>query len=692
MGFPGYSGIALGGNEVSTEIKNEVMRLREQLRQWGFEYYNWSAPTVTDEEYDQASARLAELERLHPELADPNSPTMRVGAPVVTGLDKVVHSAPMLSLEKAKTAKQVVAFFPVSYPGVVEPKIDGASLAVRYVQGRLVQAITRGDGREGEDVTHNARTIRTLPLVLKAKLSIEVRGEVFMRFTDFNRMNERLRAEGEEPAANPRNSASGALQLKDPRECAKVPLSFMAHRLVGRVEGYDTHDAALDLLEEQGFVTVSALPLPLKDCLTMFQRDVNLASEADLIDIIKHLEPSRLCQDFPTDGLVFKINNLAAQDEIGEGASSPRWAVAFKYPSEQVVTKITDIEFTVGKTGKITPVGLLKPVQVSGSTVARASLCNRDELKRLGGIGIGDIVLVEKSNEIIPKVIKVVKKCSPASILMPDVCPACGTILVEYPATVDIFCPNAACPAQRGARLVYALSNHALDLKGCGPQTVTLLVENGICSLADLFEAEAEDFHFLKSAARKNLVDGLDRAKKAAFWRKLTALCVEGWGEQICQATAAKFPDIEKLLAARDQNLLEGMEGVGAAKAGAMSGYLDANAEDIARLWQVGFLEPTTEESQATNVAVAGKSFCITGSLPGCTSRHLAEEEIRKQGGIVKSSVTRRLDYAVVGDDGGATKAASIARWHVKSLSPAELYRMLNWFPTSSAPDPNKEY
>ncbi len=693
-GYPGYTGIMLGGMEISPELREEVACLRKQIHQWNHDYYLWHAPTVTDAEYDQAFDRLKALEDQHPELADPNSPTQRVGAPVENAFAKVKHRAPMLSLDKVTEAIQVVEFFG-SVQGVVEPKVDGISLAVRYARGRLVEAITRGDGLLGDEVTANARTIRTLPLVLKAPLTFEVRGEVFIRFSAFARMNDELVRAGEEPAANPRNSASGALKLKNPAECARVPLEFMACRIMESLKGYETHEAVLEFLEEQGFCTTSSPPMPVKECMTMFQYGLDLGNVNDLSEILQQLEHSRRMQDFPTDGLVFKISSLALQQELGDGVRAPKWALAFKYPPEQIQTCIRSVEFTVGKTGKITPVAHLDPVLISGSTVARASLCNRDELTRLA-VDVGDEVLVEKSNEIIPKVIRVVRKASPGKILaMPTLCPVCGEPVAVYDDVVDVYCTNAQCAGQSEARLRHAVSKQALDIQGCGAQTVALLHANGIQTLADLLEAQ--DLPCLKPATRAKVLQGIKESYQRPFWRKLMALCIEGWGAGVCADIAARFPDMDVLTAAlfssedSEQQFLEVLPGVGEVRLKNFKHALEVHGEELVRLFDAGFWNQAQSEA-VENAEIRGKVFCITGDLSGCT-RDQAHEAIRKRGGIVKTSVSKYVHFLVVGEAPGLGKTKAAQRWNTPCLTPDEFFLKLKWFPRQELlSDPDKEY
>lgn len=682
QGYPDYEGRMIGGRKMNPEVRKRVEQLREQLHQWAHHYYVWAASPVTDAEYDRAFEELKSLEAEHPELADPNSPTCRVGASDPTMIE-VAHTVPMLSLEKATTPGAVAQFFGKGTLGVVEPKVDGLSLTAQFVSGRLVRALTRGDGRKGSDVTANVRTIRNFPVVLRKPLTVEVRGEVYIRYSHFTAWNERLRAEGEEEAANPRNAACGAMRLLRSAECAKVPLSFMACGAVTALPGCAEYDAVLEVLEECGFATTSGLPLPTKECLSMYQRSVDLGDEKELENLIAHLDQSRRYQDFPTDGLVLKVNSLALQNELGNSPTAPRWALAYKYPPEQAETELLRAEFTVGKSGKITPVGHFQPVRLSGSTVARASLCNGDELKRLG-LGVGDRVVLEKSNEIIPKVIRVTRTSEQPRLQMPEACPVCAQPLRRIEDYVDVYCANPVCPAQAKARLCFAVSKQALDMDGCGEKMVEQLMAHGITRLPDLLQARS--FPFLKPAARRQLAAGIQWAMRAPLWRKLAALSIEGWGRTTCQEMSAAFSDVVQMFDAfvEDRKLPVSERRFPPQKVDSFLQFFSLQQELLSALIDLDFFEPSVEE-RIENPKIAGKAFCITGSLPGVSDRRVAEEEIRKRGGRVKSSVSRKLDYLVVGELPGETKLRAALRWNTRRLAPEEFYDLMEWHPSYTA-------
>lgn len=674
-GLNHYEGVALGRmDEITKDIRNEIEQLRENIHQWNFHYYVWSAPSITDAEFDRAMDRLKELEAKYPQLEDPASPTRRVGAPVLNSNEEVRHSVPMLSLAKAQSAQEVVKFFGNGPEGVLEPKIDGLSLALRYINGRLVQAITRGDGQKGRDVTHNARTIRTIPLLLRKKLTLEVRGEAFMKWSDFARVNARLIAENDEPLVNPRNAAGGGMSLKSPADAAKLSLSFIAYQLIWRESDFERHTEVLEFMEELGFVTPSNLPESLGSCATMFQHGFRLDSQAEVQGWLSSLDVSRKLQDFPTDGLVFKVDDLKLQQELGSGTTSPKWAVAFKYPPDQVKTVITGIEWTVGKTGKVTPVAEFEPVMVSGTTVARASLCNENEIKRLG-VNLGDEVLVEKSNEIIPKVISVIAQHSSHPAHAPSQCPACGSAIQHIDGYVDVFCTNTACPAQAEAKLVYAVGKNALDIDGCGPQAIATFVAAGVVTLPDLLKS---DCSCLKGATKRKVAEGLKKAMQAPFWRKLSALCVDGWGKTTCQEVATRWPTLTSLLDSQDDGQLAYI--IGKEKAAEFGLWSKVHGDEYIALYDLGFFP---EKADTTDGSLGGKSFCITGEVG--VARHVVEEEIRKRGGITSSSVTKKVNFLVVGNDPGANKQAAARRWGTPILTPDQLFEMMGWRPKVDA-------
>lgn len=397
--------------------------------------------------------------------------------------------------------------------------------------------------------------------------------------------------------------------------------------------------------------------------------------------MIENLDKSRRLQDFPTDGLVFKVDDLKAQGEMGRGTTAPKWAVAFKYPPDQAKTRIKRIEWTVGKTGKVTPVAEFEPVLLSGSTVARASLCNADEIRRLG-VNVGDDVLIEKSNEIIPKVIKVVDHRSKTVAPTPAKCPVCGADIKRFKDYVDVFCDNTRCPAQAEAKLVYAVSKSALDIDGCGPQAVSTFIQNGVVTLSQLLQSNCV---FFKGATKTKLLAGIQKAMTAPLWRKLSALCVDSWGKQTCIQAATRFPSMVSLIDAFDNKQLSYV--IGPDKAKEFGAFMQAQNTELMTLGEIGFFPETPEQPEEAG-GLKGKSFCITGTLPGGVGRDEAEEQIRKRGGVTKGGVSRNLDYLVVGTAPGNTKLEGARRCGTACLTGEQLFEMLNWNPEVTVPKP----
>jgi DNA ligase (NAD+) len=650
---------------------DRIEQLRELLTQYNHEYHVLAAPTVTDEEYDRLFRELRDLEQKHPEHHDPSSPTQRIGAPVVS-FSKVKHARRMLSLDNAFTADEVLRGVQDERELVLEPKIDGLSLKLIYVDSKLVKAVTRGDGEHGDDVTVNARTIETIPLRLMGDpRNIEVTGEVYMQSTVFEELNAEAVEAGDEPFANARNAAAGTLKLKDPAEVAKRRLSFVAHGTPNQIEGIDTHDALIALFQELGFQTVYTIPVVRES--DAVARVVTVRNPAQLEREIADADFRRKSLCVATDGLVFKINSLARQRELGEGTRAPKWAVAYKYPPERKATKLLDVTLQVGRTGRITPVAELEPVLLGGTTVRRASLCNQDEIVRLG-INIGDSVLVEKSAEIIPKVMGLAKKALEGVYRIPLVCPCCKGPLEQPAGFVDLYCANPDCAEQVEARLIYATGKGALDIDGCGDVVAKLFVENGIRRLSDLFAAS--DFSFLKPAQRKKVSEGIAAAKSAPLWRKLNALCIEGWGKSTCQDVATQWPNLDAMIEALRPNEFgqSAMQRVlGRVKTASFVSYLEANAEEVERLVALGY---KLEAETASAGPLTGKVFVITGSLQSGT-RDQVIRRIEAAGGTVKSSVSAKVHYLIMGADAGATKANAAKKHGVEVIDEEKLYGLM---------------
>lgn len=666
-----------------------LAELRKLIHEYDFWYYVHDVNKVEDVDYDKLYKELVELEAQNPELDDPNSPTKRIGGIGSSGFIKTKHERRMLSLKNTYNALDVLAYFSVGDELIMEPKVDGLSLKLVYKDGKLVKAVTRGNGEFGDDVTKNARTIRTIPLVLKHALDIEVTGEVYMDYTVFNMLNEKLESEGEEPFANARNAAGGTLKLKNPAEVASRRLSFVAHGCFTELEAVDTQWALFEFLELEDFQTVFRLPT-LQSCQTV-AGSLILSTPAKLTREIEGADAARKFLNLATDGLVFKLNSLAKQRELGEGNKYPNWAVAFKYPPERKSTTLLGVTLQVGKSGRVTPVAELKPVNLSGTLVRRASLCNQDEINRLG-INLDDEVYVEKSAEIIPKVMGVAEKITGGVYKMDELCPCCQTKLLKEEGLVDMYCPNKDCDEQVFGRLKYAVGKSALDMDGCGDAMLRELMTHGVRRLSDLMTLK--DINFLKKSARQKLVEGREAAKKQVFWRQLNALGIEGIGAQTCQNIAAVFSSLISVFDEKEHESFKRLfkdDGDDSSKYIAFMNFMkdEENVAELTRLEAAGI---TFETALAQIGKLTGKTFAITGALMS-GSRDQMMRRIEAHGGMVKPNVSAKCQFLVIGADGGRIKAEKAEKLGVPTITEEQLYEMMGEaMPVAEAVDPDKEY
>jgi len=657
---------------MSVTDAQRILELREQLTEHCYRYYVSNSPIISDREYDELFRELVELEKDHPEMADLNSPTVRVGSPIPTGLRKVKHKVRMLSLDNVESLDDTLRFLD-KYRGqeaTIEMKIDGLSLDLRYENGVLKQGVTRGDGTEGEDVTENARTIRTIPLQLRKPYTLNVRGEAYWRLSNFNRYNESVPES--EQYANPRNGASGVLRQIDSKEVAKARLDFVAYSVPTDLPAeIETQEDMLAFLEFLGFRSTMTLDVT-KDMYGL-PYVTTLIEPVDLTASIEFLDSYRKALDMDTDGLVIKISSLAAQRDIGEGTRSPKWACAYKFPPEAKETRLLGIKVQVGKTGQITPVAEVEPVSLGGAMVRRASVCNQDELDRLG-IDVGDYVMVQRSGEVIPKIVALARPSSSKtdhnkSYRLPKVCPCCATpILKRKEKEVHYYCPNTDCYDQVLARLVYAVGKDALNIDGCGEVGVHMLVNKaGAKRLSDLFAIT--DFSFFKPAQRKKVEDGLAKAKAAPLWRKLSALNIEGIGKVTCQNLATRYASLDAMLGDLD----ELRKLIGEVNSDTFLEFLETNFDEIRRLAELGFVFVEDRKSAGP---LSGKSFCITGTMMS-GKRDDVSALIESKGGVVKGTVTKNVDFLVQGIGGGNNKSAAATKWGTRTISEEELYIMM---------------
>ena len=660
-------------------MQTRIEHLRRELHRHNHLYHVCFQPEITDEAYDTLFHELLELERLHPELNDPCSPTRRIGGVSETP-GKFRHERRMLSLDNVFSADEAMSRLP-DREWMMEPKIDGLSLKLFYEQGRLVRAVTRGDGMEGDDVTVNARTIRTIPLALPSPLDLEVTGEVYMLYEVFDALNAALEAEGDDLFANARNAAAGSLKLKDSGEVAKRRLSFVVHGTPNEI-GVESQEQLIAHFRSLGFQTVLDLPVAESTDQTV-AKVVRIENAKALAADIAAADALRRSLAMPTDGLVFKINSLSRQRELGEGTRSPNWAVAYKFPPERKRTKLVGVTLQVGRTGKITPVAELEPVVLGGTVVKRASLCNQDEIARLG-VHVNDVVFVEKSAEIIPKVVGIAQKNhKDGHYRLPPMCPCCQQALEQPLGFVDTYCTNPNCQDQVFQRLKHATGKAALDIDGCGDVMVRVLMDNGVRTLSDLFRIDK--VNGLKPAALEKFRTGRERAKSAALWRKIHALGIDGIGRGLSQDLCARFTRLEAML-----DDFEATRAIlGNVCSASFVDYLCRHADEIERLDALGFKFETPESQTGP---LTGKVFVITGALLSGT-RDFVIREIERAGGTVKSGVSAKVNFLVMGEEAGATKTNAAKRHGVQVITEEELYRKIGKpMPEPRELDPNHDY
>jgi DNA ligase (NAD+) len=637
-------------------------RLRAEIERHDRLYFQQDAPEISDAEYDALRRELLELEKRWPELAAQGSPSERVGFAPAEGFPTVVHAVPMLSLENAMSEQEMRSFdarvrrilgdeqTPVAWVG--EPKLDGVSLELVYEDGRLTAGATRGDGRTGEDVRVNLEPIESIPRKLRGGRSlpsrISVRGEVLLPLAAFRRLNAARRERGEAPFANPRNAAAGALrQLHDVDRARLAALEFWAYALAeGIPKGVQRQMEVLEKLKGWGFLVSEESRL----C-----RDVDQA-----VAYHEALLSRRDSLPVECDGTVFKVDRLDLQGELGAVSRAPRWAIAFKFPPQQAETVVEAIEASVGRTGALTPVARLHPVRVGGVTVSSVSLHNQDEIDRLD-LKEGDTVLIQRAGDVIPQVVRVVKKSSghkPRPWKLPHRCPACGDAAVRLEGEVVTRCTNLDCPAQLKTNLRHMAGRSALDVEGLGEKLVEQLVDGGhVKRLSDVFRLDEETLAGLEHMGEKsagNLVAALERAKETTLARFLVALGIRHVGETVAERLAAAFGDVDGLLAA-DRERLEAVEGIGPTIAESVARFFadHRNRAEVARLRELGVRWPKAAPRRSGEGPLAGKAFVLTGTLPSL-SREQATALIEGAGGRVTSSVSKQTDYVVAGASPGS--------------------------------------
>lgn len=667
---------------MAKSVETEIAKLRDEIRYHEHRYYVLDDPEISDFEFDKLMQRLKDLEAAHPDLVTRDSPTQRVGGAPASELPKVRHRVPMLSLDNTysvddlrdfdRRVRELAGRDRVEY--VAELKLDGLSMALTYQGGALERGVTRGDGVVGEDVTPNIRTIHSVPLRLETKTlklignpaQFEVRGEVIMTRKAFEQTNAQREAAGEPKFANPRNSAAGSIRQLDPRIVAERKLDMFVYYLqVNGAEPLGEHAQVLATLSKMGFkVNPHWRRCPAFD---------------DLLAYIQEWESRRDSLDYEIDGIVIKVNNTALWGELGTTAKSPRWAVAYKYPARQATTRVMDIRAQVGRTGTLTPVADLEPVDVGGVTVSHATLHNMDEIERLG-VKIGDTVLIQRAGEVIPQVVKVVKHAEDGrAFIMPKKCPVCGEDVCRAEGEVAYRCVNTACPAKLKESLLYFAGRRAMNIDGLGEALVDQLVDKGmvhdVADLYDLTHQHLADLERMGDKSAQNLLDEIARSRQAELARVIFALGIRFVGERTGQLLANHFGSLDKLAQATREELEEAEE-VGPRVAEAIQEFFqeERNREVIEKLRKAG-LRFEQSQTHKRDGKLAGKQFVLTGTLP-TYSRDQAKQMIEESGGRVVSSVSKKTDYVVVGADPGS-KLEKARTLGIKTLDEANLLQLL---------------
>ena len=665
---------------MSTDPRQEIERLRAEIERHDYLYHVLNRPEILDTEYDRLFRRLVELEEEHPELVSPDSPTQRVGAPPAEGFAPVPHSVPMLSLANAfdeeeirdfdRRLREILNVDRIRY--VAEPKLDGLSVELVYRDGGFVRGSTRGDGRVGEDVTANLRTVRSIPLRLRTTNGdppplLEVRGEVYIEKEDFRVLNERRAEAGLAPFANPRNLAAGSLRQLDPAVTASRPLKAYFYD-IGRTEGISITTQA-ELLSVLPRLGLRVNPL---------YRACDGIDEA--IAFYQELQEERDRLPYETDGVVIKLDDFASRRLAGKVSRSPRWAIAAKFPAEEGITRLNDIEVSVGRTGVLTPVAILEPVRVRGVEITSATLHNADEIERKG-IKIGDYVIVRRAGDVIPQVVRPLperRTGKEREFRMPRKCPACGSEVVRLEGEVAHRCLNASCPARIKQSILHFASKDGLDIDGLGEKAVDQLVDKGIVTrLGDLFRLDRERLIPLERFGEKsaeNLLSSLEAAKSPTLSRFLFALGIPGVGSHIAEVLATRFDTLERVMDATLDELTAVPE-IGPQTAEAITRFF-ANPENEMTIRDLLAAGLTIRPARPTGRGpLEGKRFVLTGALDSMT-RSEASARIKERGGQVSSSVSRNTDFVVVGRDPGA-KAERARELGVTTLTEEEFLRLL---------------
>ncbi len=661
--------------------EDQINRLREELRIHNHNYYVLDNATISDFDFDIKLKQLQDLEDTHPEFYDANSPTIRVGGTITKNFKTIQHDFNMYSLSNSysksdledweKRNKKIIDG-DISY--VCELKYDGASISLTYENGLLLRAVTRGDGTQGDEVTTNIKTISSVPLKLKANFPdrFDIRGEIVLPIEGFKRMNKERILMGEEPFRNPRNTASGSLKLQDSSEVAKRPLDCLLYHMVGNKLPVQTQYESLEFARKLGFKVPKTSKL--------------VTSISEVLEFVEYWDVHRHQLPYEIDGVVIKVNSLFQQEELGHTSKAPRWAIAYKFKAERVATLLNDITYQVGRTGAITPVANLKPVELAGTLVKRASLHNADQIEKLD-IRLGDTVFVEKGGEIIPKIVEVATEKRSSDSLKTNYitnCPECNSFLIRNEGDAKHFCPNIdGCPPQIAGRIQHYISRKAMNIDGLGSETVALLVENGLINnYADLYGLTVNQILPLERMAEKsafNLIAGVEASKKVPFERVLFALGIRYVGETVAKKLAKHYKTVEALAIASEEELIN-VDEIGSVIAKSVVSFfsVESNIEIINCLKAAGVqLKVSDTELTGQTDLLQSNTFVVSGVFIRVTRNEL-KQLIEKNGGRVASSISKKTNYVVAGDKMGPSKRTKAEDLGISILSEDEFLSMIS--------------
>ncbi len=663
--------------------KERIAQLSEELREHNYRYYNEDAPTISDYEFDMLLKELQSLEDKYPDLADAHSPTKRVGGEVTKHFETIEHKYPMLSLANSYSREELLEFDERVQKGIgkkvtytCELKYDGVAIGISYKAGKLYRAVTRGDGTKGDDITANVKTIRSVPLVLKGDYpdNFEIRGEIFYPLSVFSELNEKREKEGEDRLANPRNAASGTLKMQDSKIVAERQLDCYLYYILGEDLPFRSHLKNIEKAAKWGFKVPTTERNLIKECHNM----------DDVFQFIDYWDQHRHELDFEIDGIVIKVNDYDVQDELGFTAKNPRWAIAYKYQTEQAETRLNSISYQVGRTGAITPVANLEPVLLAGTTVKRASLHNADQIAKLD-IRIGDLVQVEKGGEIIPKVVGInlglrSENAQPLDYITH--CPECSTKLIRIEGEAQHYCPNIwACPPQIKGRMVHFISRKAMDIDGLGEETIEQLFEAELIrDVADLYRLKSEDLLPLERMAEKSvnkLLSGLEESKKVPFPKVLFAIGIRYVGATVAKKLAKHFKTIDAIEQASFEELVA-VDEIGDKIAESVINFFseEKNAKLVQELKAIGLQMEIEEEHTSQSNKLEGLSFVVSGVFQ-LFSRDELKRTIEDHGGKNVGSLSSKTNYLIAGDKMGPAKKEKAEKLGIQMISEEEFKNMI---------------